>query len=103
MRTIRLAVAGLGVVGSETVRLLKSRRESLCRRLDVLPTPAQLRHLQFVHGVEAEKLAGREEMLNDMLEDMEDDDEEAEEVRGAAAVPIATTSRIRTSLSCWAA
>jgi len=33
MRTIRLAVAGLGVVGSETVRLLRSRRESLCRRL----------------------------------------------------------------------
>jgi homoserine dehydrogenase len=33
MRSIRLAVAGLGVVGSETVRLLRSRRESLCRRL----------------------------------------------------------------------
>ncbi|MDD5627760.1 MAG: homoserine dehydrogenase [Elusimicrobia bacterium] len=33
MRSLRLAVAGLGVVGSETVRLLKSRRESLCRRL----------------------------------------------------------------------
>lgn len=52
------------------------------------PTPAQLRHLQFVHGVEAEKLAGREEMLNDMLEDMEDDDEEAEEVRGAVDAEI---------------
>ena len=33
MRTIRLAVAGLGVVGSETVRLLRGRSESLRRRL----------------------------------------------------------------------
>ena len=33
MRAIRLAVAGLGTVGSETVRLLRSRRESLSRRL----------------------------------------------------------------------
>jgi len=33
MRTIRFAVAGLGVVGSETVRLLRSRSESLRRRL----------------------------------------------------------------------
>ena len=33
MRSLRIAVAGLGVVGSETVRLLRARRESLCRRL----------------------------------------------------------------------
>ncbi|HAM34998.1 MAG TPA: homoserine dehydrogenase [Elusimicrobia bacterium] len=34
MKTVRVAVAGLGVVGSETVRLLRSRRESLARRLN---------------------------------------------------------------------
>jgi len=33
VRTIRIAVAGLGVVGCETVRLLRARRESLSRRL----------------------------------------------------------------------
>jgi homoserine dehydrogenase len=33
MRSIRLAVAGLGTVGSETVRLLRGRSESLRRRL----------------------------------------------------------------------
>jgi homoserine dehydrogenase len=32
MRTIRIAVAGLGVVGSETVRLLQAGREALSRR-----------------------------------------------------------------------
>ncbi|MDD5657198.1 MAG: homoserine dehydrogenase [Elusimicrobia bacterium] len=33
MRSLRVAVAGLGIVGSETVRLLRSRRDCLRRRI----------------------------------------------------------------------